>query len=345
MVDPSGPPQVYLGAEFPSDPQVNFVWKLKGMCAKIRVMEIIDIKNKEEWQDNSQFLQSWHWGEFQQKLGCKIWRWAVKKNKETIVQALVIKRQLPLGLSYLYCPRGPFFGDNYNKEAMEVLVDRVKSIVKKEKAIFFRLEPLKKIEFISSKLRVSSVQPNQTTILDLSMSEDEILKKMHSKTRYNIRLAKRKGVVIQESKNIESFWDLLKQTTQREKFRSHVFTYYQKLLDCPFTKLYLARYKNKTLSAHLIIFFNQTVFYVHGGSSREFQQVMAPHLLHWYVIKEAQKKGYKFYDFWGIDERKWPGFTKFKMSFGGEKIVYPGTFDLPFSSFWYTLYKAGKFIR
>ena len=308
-------------------------------------MDIIDIKNNEEWQENSQFLQSWQWGDFQQKLGRKIWRWAIKESSKTIIRALIVKRQLPMGLSYLYCPRGPFFSNNYNQESLDLLISKIKFIAQKEKAFFFRLEPLKEIDFVSPKLRVPSVQPNQTAILDLNIPEDEILKKMHSKTRYNIRLAQKKGVIIQESENIDFFWDLLKQTTQRENFKSHPFSYYQKLLNCEFTKLYIAKYKNKILSAHLIIFFNKTAFYVHGGSSREFRQVMAPHLLHWHVIKKAKDMGYKFYDFWGIDEKRWPGFTKFKMSFGGEKIVYPGTFDLPLSKFWYTLYKIGKAIR
>ena len=308
-------------------------------------MEIIEIENKQDWQIGGQFLQSWLWGDFQQKLGRKIWRWAIKKDGKTITQALIVKRQLPLGLGYLYCPRGPLFQDGCNKEASRLLITKIKSIAKKEKAIFFRFEPLKEVDLISPKLKVYSVQPNQTAILDLSISEDEILEKMHSKTRYNIRLAQKKGVIIKESKNINLFWDLLKQTAQRENFRSHSFNYYQELLNCEFTKLYVAKYDNKILAAHLVIFFNKIVFYVHGGSSREFRQVMSPHLLHWHVLREAQEKGYKFYDFWGIDEQKWPGFTKFKMSFGGEKIIYPGTFDLPLSKFWYNLYKIGKAIR
>jgi len=324
----------------------NFlIWKLKGICVRIRIMEIVEIKNQKEWEDNSQFLQSWLWGDFQQKLGRKIWRWVIKENEKTIVQALIIKRQLPFGFSYLYCPRGPFFSDDYKKKALELLMVKIKSIAKEEKAIFFRLEPLKEMEFISSNLRVDSIQPSQTAILNLDIPNSDILEKMHSKTRYNIHLAQRKGVVIEESKNIDSFWDLLKQTTQRENFRSHPLAYYQKLLNCSFTKLYLAKYKDKVLAAHLIIFFNKTAFYVHGGSSREFRQVMAPHLMHWHVIKEAQENGYKFYDFWGVDQQKWPGFTKFKMSFGGKKIIYPGTFDLPLSKFWYNLYKIGKNIR
>ena len=308
-------------------------------------MEFVNIKDKKEWQYNNQFLQSWLWGNFQQKLGRKIWRLAIRENGKIIVQALIIKNQLPLGFSYLYCPRGPLFQDNYNKEGLELLINKIKYIAIKEKAFFFRIEPLEKIDFIFLNRKIPSIQPNQTTIMDLSLPEDEILKKMHSKTRYDIHLAKRKGVTIHESDDIECFWDLLKRTTKRENFKSYSFVYYKKLLDCTFTKLYIAKYKNKILAAHLIIFFNQTAFYVHGGSSREFRQVMAPHLLHWHIIKEAKNMGCNFYDFWGVDEKKWPGFTKFKMSFGGEKVVYPGTFDLPFSSFWYTLYKVGKSIR
>jgi len=308
-------------------------------------MEFVNIKDKKEWQYNNQFLQSWLWGNFQQKLGRKIWRLAIRENGKIIVQALIIKNQLPLGFSYLYCPRGPLFQDNYNKEGLELLINKIKYIAIKEKAFFFRIEPLEKIDFIFLNRKIPSIQPNQTTIMDLSLPEDEIFKKMHSKTRYNIHLAKRKGVTIHESDDIECFWDLLKRTTKRENFKSYSFVYYKKLLDCTFTKLYIAKYKNKILAAHLIIFFNQTAFYVHGGSSREFRQVMAPHLLHWHIIKEAKNMGCNFYDFWGVDEKKWPGFTKFKMSFGGEKVVYPGTFDLPFSSFWYTLYKVGKSIR
>ncbi len=177
-------------------------------------MEFVNIKDKKEWQYNNQFLQSWLWGNFQQKLGRKIWRLAIRENGKIIVQALIIKNQLPLGFSYLYCPRGPLFQDNYNKEGLELLINKIKYIAIKEKAFFFRIEPLEKIDFIFLNRKIPSIQPNQTTIMDLSLPEDEILKKMHSKTRYNIHLAKRKGVTIHESDDIECFWDLLKRTTK-----------------------------------------------------------------------------------------------------------------------------------
>jgi lipid II:glycine glycyltransferase (peptidoglycan interpeptide bridge formation enzyme) len=72
---------------------------------------------------------------------------------------------------------------------------------------------------------------------------------------------------------------------------------------------------------------------------------MAPHLLHWEIIRQAKQLGYHFYDFWGIDEKKWPGLTRFKKGFGGKIIEYPGTFDLVFNKFWYQLYRLGKIFK
>jgi lipid II:glycine glycyltransferase (peptidoglycan interpeptide bridge formation enzyme) len=72
---------------------------------------------------------------------------------------------------------------------------------------------------------------------------------------------------------------------------------------------------------------------------------MGPHLLQWEEIRLVKKQGYRFYDFWGIDEKKWPGVTRFKMGFGGETVTYPGTFDLVFDKFWYQLYNLGKKIK
>ena len=72
---------------------------------------------------------------------------------------------------------------------------------------------------------------------------------------------------------------------------------------------------------------------------------MAPYLLHWEALKEAKKRGCQFYDFWGIDHKRWPGLTRFKNSFGGEIISYPGSFDFVISSKWYFLYQLGKLIK
>ena len=69
---------------------------------------------------------------------------------------------------------------------------------------------------------------------------------------------------------------------------------------------------------------------------------MAPHLLQWEQIKEAKKRGCIEYDFWGIDDKKWPGVTRFKRGFGGREINYPNAHDLVFQPIWYLIYKIAR---
>jgi len=89
--------------------------------------------------------------------------------------------------------------------------------------------------------------------------------------------------------------------------------------------------------------------YLHGASSRTYRELQAPYLLHWQAIKAAQNSGLKVYDFWGIDpgdasHPDWAGFTRFKTGFNKLKVIYPGTFDYPYSRLIYQAYKLGQFI-
>ena len=135
-------------------------------------------------------------------------------------------------------------------------------------------------------------------------------------------------------------------TSKRNKFRLHPKNYYKQMLSADDEenndlkiKLFLAKYNNKIIAVDIVCFFGNTATYLHGASLNEFRKVMAPNLLQWHVIKLAKAQGYKYYDFYGIDEQKWPGVTKFKKGFGGEEIVYPGTYDLVYNKFLYSIYK------
>lgn len=333
-------------------------------------MEIKEMENKEQWEnfvasfEMAQFLQSWQWGEFQQKLGRKIFRLVLWQDKKIIGVALLIKMLLPVGKSYFYCPRGPLI-INSKEQTLNIFFKKIKEIAQKEKSIFFRFEPpvienykfsqTKSESFFSGKIKnyrkVADVQPSQILLLDLTKSEEEILEVMHPKTRYNIRLAKRKGVVVRQGegdKDIEAFVSLTLETAERDGFRSHPANHYRKLLSLnhAFVKLFFAEHKNKVLAANLMINFGDTCTYSHGASSNQYKNLMAPHLLHWYCLCQAKRAGYKYYDFGGADEKKWPGVTRFKRSFVNQKtgleISYPGTFDLPLDKKWYWLYSIAK---
>jgi lipid II:glycine glycyltransferase (peptidoglycan interpeptide bridge formation enzyme) len=110
-------------------------------------------------------------------------------------------------------------------------------------------------------------------------------------------------------------------------------------------KIYFAEYEGKVLCANMMIFYGDTATYLHGGSSSADKNIMAPHLLQWEQIKLAKAKGYKYYDFWGIDEIKWPGVTRFKKGFGGFEVDYGGTWELAITKWKYTLYKLIKRIK
>lgn len=285
----------------------------------------------------SSFLQSKNWADFQKALGRRVWQ---------IDEILVIEHNLPLNKSYLYSPR---CGGNFLSES---LLEKIKEIAKQENAIFFKIEPLRQAQGKPFR-KSTNIQPTKTLILDITKSEQELLEQMHYKTRYNIKLAEKKGILVKKDKSkFEEFWKLIKQTTKRDKFRPHPKEYYRKMLGIPGVELFAAIYKDKVIAANIVVFYPPLLIksggqaiYLHGASAYEHRNLMAPHLLQWEQILEAKKRGCAEYDFWGIDEKKWPGVTRFKKGFGGREIFYPGAYDLVFQPIWYWIYKLAKKFR
>ncbi|MDO8668353.1 MAG: peptidoglycan bridge formation glycyltransferase FemA/FemB family protein [bacterium] len=320
-------------------------------------MQIINITDKKQLDDfvgaesMSQFLQSWQWGEFQKQVSGVIWRIGVVEGKELLASAKLVKKQLPMGRSYFYCGRGPIFkGGAWNDEAGSRLFKEIERLALEESIMFLRFDPLFSVaKFKYPLVKTIDVQPSKTAVLDLSLSEDDILKNMHQKTRYNIKLAEKKGVKIVESgaERFEEFWELMASTSDRDEFNLHGRSYYKEMLklEGSFLKLFFAEYRGKPLVANLVVFFGDTVTYVHGGSSNENREVMAPYALQWQTIKFAKKMNYNYYDFHGVDEAKWPGVTRFKLGFGPKQVDYQGTFDLVYDQSWYSIYKMVRKVR
>ena len=300
-------------------------------------MSWLEITNKEQWDKRigslrmSQFLQSWEWGEFQKRLGRKFWRLDIDGD-----YLLVIKMPLPLGWSYLYIPRTQVKLNSNILEKLNILAQQ-------EKSIFIRIEPVDQNLRLLGFIKANPIQPAKTLVLDLAKSEEQLLAEMHPKTRYNIKLAEKKDVQIIEgvrgkAEQFPIFYDLLVDTFRRKEKNLHPRGYYQQLYHDHLAKLYFAEYQGRFLCANMIIFFGDMATYLHGGSSQGDKNIMAPHLLQWEIIKKAKALGYHYYDFWGIDEVKWPGVTRFKKSFGGQEVNYSGTWDLPVNKIKYSLY-------
>jgi len=347
-------------------------------------METIKIttnyQDKEKWDkfivENSNpasFLQSWAWGEFNKDiLENEIQRWALTDKNFLKVILMLIKKSLPGGRFYYYCPRGLIFKKDYTTKrinAYVILLRKIKQEIKN--IIFIRLMPPYKFKeymfgfiirlgFIKPKILTHSKEPGKTLILDLTKDKETLLKEMHHKTRYNIRLAEKKGVIIREMNkktlktDIDIFYNLTQTTAKRDKINVYDKSYYSKIINYFFEnkqniklKLYTAENEGKSLAAIMIIYFGNTATYLHGASDNTSRNLMPNYLLQWRAIQDAQQAGYKIYDFWGISEhnKEWAGITKFKKGFGGQIITFMGSWDYVINKPWYNLFRILKIIK
>ncbi|MDD2753307.1 MAG: peptidoglycan bridge formation glycyltransferase FemA/FemB family protein [Candidatus Portnoybacteria bacterium] len=387
--------------------------------------------NKFVLENGGSFLQSWEWGEFQENIGRRVFRFLhchpefiSGSDSEALKQvqgdkggwrAQFIANKLPgVNKFYWHCPRGPVLANGDEQMAnsqIRKIIDAVKKSADK-KVIFFRFGPEwpldchsgldpesrsgsriecgmteKDLKNIGFKQLSYDIEPSQTQILDISKTEDELLAQMHEKWRYNIRLAQKKGVQIKFTQSecvnfeyyFEEFYRLVSQgTSERNNIKHHPKEYYRKQLkigakspltplyergeDPPFVKegeggfretLFVAEYEGKVIAANIVVIFGNRATYLHGATSSEHREVMAPHLLQWEQIKYAKAQGCSEYDFWGVvnehtlDRRgkSWEGFTRFKKGFGGKEANYIGYWDYPFDKKWYSLYRLVQKFR
>ncbi|MBI2985113.1 MAG: peptidoglycan bridge formation glycyltransferase FemA/FemB family protein [Candidatus Kerfeldbacteria bacterium] len=306
------------------------------------------------------FLQSWAWGDFQASVGRKIWRLGGYEEKQLGGAALVIEHQILLGKTYLYCPRGPLAS---NRAVFDKLLAAIQRLAAEQGAMYAKADPGRYSFALSAESLPAGyelgtpLQPRQTLLIDLRPSTAELLAAMHRKTRYNIRLAERKGVTIRWSKSAEDislFLSLLHQTAARQGIRLHGDDYYRQLITilgaAGMAELVIGEYHGQALAAHLMIWHGQTATYLHGASSGEQQELMAPHLVQWRSIERAKQRGCTTYDFWGVapaDQpgHKWAGITRFKKGFGGHVEVFPPAVNAIIQPQWYWAYRMAKRLR
>ena len=280
--------------------------------------------------------------------------------------ALVIKRKLPLGQCWLYVPGGPVFKNLNDQIQISNILGKIVSLAKKEKAVFVKVDPVVpksiKIE-LGEGWRKSNkeVQPRNTLVLDLRRSEEDLLSGMRQKTRYNVRLAERKGVKVRFSKDrqdLETFINLAHEVSKRTSFRYHPDDYYRTMYEvlapAGLLEVAVAEYGEEALAASLLINFGEVSTYVHGASSMKRKEVMAPHLMQWKSILRAKERGSKRYDFYGVAPKDagnhlWSGVTRFKEGFGGRRVDYGGAYDCVLRHKTKTLLEVsrrlGKFLR
>lgn len=298
------------------------------------------------------FLQTPEWLMFQKSLGRRVWR-----LDDGFIKANVIRHDVRFEQNYLYIPHGPELnleiGEGIRNEVRH-LTRALRGLAEQNGSMFIKMEPLhdavpELLYRSGMRIRPSRrrIQPNRTIVVDLTQSDDDLLSNLHYKTRYNMNLAERRGVTMTESRDVGIFWNLLQKTSEHDDFRTHPRSYYESLLKffAPgsgpiHTKLYIAWLSGEPIAGVLMLEYDRTVYYLHGAMDRAHRAVMAPHLMHWRLMREYKRAGAMAYDFWGIDADRWPGVTRFKKGFGGREIEYPGTFDFTIRPFWHMLYRA-----
>ncbi|MBU0671500.1 MAG: peptidoglycan bridge formation glycyltransferase FemA/FemB family protein, partial [Candidatus Margulisbacteria bacterium] len=240
-------------------------------------------------------------------------------------------------------------GEAENHRAISLKIDpEIPDVAEAQSEV---MADLRRLGFIKASRQV---QPRATYFLDLTPDLNDILMGFEEKTRYNIRLAQKKGVVIREDpseKGLNNFYDLYKETSGRDKFMIHPLRYYQSIRELLFKRglgsNFIAYYDKKPIAAVIVFCFGSRVWYMYGASASEHRKVMPNHLLHWQIIQWAKAKGLKLYDLWGIPVNPkeghplW-GVYRFKKGFLGKNVKFIGAYDFPYSPLFYNVFEYGS---
>lgn len=337
-------------------------------------MHIERIEDERVWDHpleqlpQSQLLQSWWWGVFQQTLGRDVARFHLLENGESVAALQLVRHPLPLGLSYLYAPRGPVpLRSGASLIDATTLRDIPAQLSSSSAPVFMRLEPSQEgVVDPSCGPAVPTTQPAHEYAVALAGDEESLFRAMHEKTRYNIKLAARHGVrsrvisdVVFARRVFPRLWELFNSTAKRQRIRLHPRHYYERMIEVlmPKGKLHLALADrgDHVVAAHLLSAFGDTVTFLHGGASYDDRQHMAPHLLHWDGMKFAKKIGAQLYNFGGVSpldatNHPWQNLTRFKEGFGaigesGRRLDFPVAHDAPLRPRWYALYTQVHSLR
>ena len=331
-----------------------------------------DEKSKQEYK---KFLENHERCNFQQSL-----EWAKVKDswKNEVILAedeqgniigslSVLIRKIPIFGNLMYSSRGPVC-DIHDEKVLEQLTEGAKQLAKKYHAFVLKIEPDIKSddqEFreIVTKLgyRIKDdakdfseeIQPRYVFRLDIKgKTEDEIFAGFHQKTRYNIRLAIKKGVTVKEGtkEDLKDFHKIMVETGARDGFIIRPLEYFEKMYDAlapEHMKVLMAYYEGKPISGVIPIMYGNKTWYLYGASSNEYRNVMPNYLLQWEMIKLAIARKNDIYDLRGVSgvvDESHPqyGLYRFKKGFGAEFTEFLGEIYIPFKPVWYMLYKVAE---
>ena len=333
---------------------------------------VTDEKDKQEYKkfleghERCNFQQSLEWGKVKSNWINEVVLSEDESGKINGAVSVLI-RKIPVFGNIMYSSRGPIC-DIHDIEAMKQLTDGIKELAKKHNAFVYKAEPdiessdeeFKKIVTNlgynikdDAKNFREEIQPRYVFRLNIKdKTEDEIFAGFHSKTRYNVRLATKKGVVVKEGtrEDLKIFHKIMIETGARDGFIIRPLSYFEKMYDelAPeHMKLLLAYYEDKPISGVIPIMYGNKTWYLYGASSNEHRNLMPNYLLQWEMIKMAIARKDDIYDFRGVSgvvDENHPqyGLYRFKKGFGATFTEFVGEVYIPFKPLTYSIYRFSE---
>lgn len=320
------------------------------------------IEKKEVWEkfllgkNPKTFLQSWNWGEVNKKDGVKIFRLGFYKDTILCGVCLAIVEKARRGPHFIV-PAGPIL-DWTDRKMVRYFIDSVKNLARSEGCWFIRVRPeildteanrklFAGLGFISAPMHLHA---ENTWVLDITGSEDQILSSMRKTTRYLVRKGEKTGLLLIISDDPNSATVLHK--LQEETIKRHGFIGFseglfrneiQEFAKDNQARVFICKKGKEVLAMAIIIFYGDTAYYHFSGSVSKYNEIPFSYYLQWQIIKEAKKRGLKYYNFWGIapnnsPKHRFAGVTLFKTGFGGERIDWLHAHDLPVSKLYWASY-------
>ncbi len=319
-------------------------------------------------------LQSWEWGDFKERHGWKaehlLWK---NRQGQPLAAAQILERRLGSRFVVLYCPRGPLINWRNEELVLRVMSD-LKQVSHARGALFLKIDPALEIDNsrggdeshpsgsistnVSENLkrngwRASSeqIQFRNTMLLDLHLSEEQLLGEMKQKTRYNIRLASRQGVHIRlgTGEDLELLYKMYAETSIRDGFAIRELAYYFDVwgtfLQKRMVQIFVAEVEDTPIAGLILFHFGKTAYYMYGMSKVSHREKMPNYLLQWEAIRWAKNAGCEVYDFWGAPDRQNPqdpmwGVYRFKAGFGARMVQTIGAWDYAARPVLYWLYNV-----
>jgi len=314
-----------------------------------------EVSDKKTWEDfilshnPRSFLQSWNWGEVNERLGKKIYRIGFYDDSNLVGESLIIKENAKRGPHFLI-PGGPII-DWGSQVQINAFIKCIKNLAREEHVWFIRIRPevmdsreskkmFSELGFVSAPMHLHA---ENTWVLDISPPEESIVAGMRKTTRYLVRNSQKHNLICEQtidSEQIKILSDLQKETVVRHNFvgfSDKIFRYQLETFGKDNQgKLFICRQAEKDLAAAIIIFYGDTAYYHHSGSTSNYRGIPFSYFLQWQVILEAKKRGIKYYNFWGIapndnPKHRFAGVTTFKKGFGGKRVDWIHARDLPVS--------------